>query len=293
MLEAGCTSLQAHMKVNQEDCVRFYNAAILAAAPLVAATANSPFLYGKSLWCETRIPAFEQATAIDGFRDASGQNVLRVTLGTGYLRHSFLELFIENLGFPVLLPALEDRADRLPHLQLQNGTIWRWVRPILGFDGAGTPHLRIEHRVMPAGPSLIDTVANLALCHGLVLALARADEPPEAGTRFEDARAGFYACARDGLDARICWDGREARVQNLLLDRLIPDARAALIETGVAEDEVVRYIDDVMTARVRSGRTGAAWQRSFMDCNPANFQALTERYLALQETGAPVHTWEV
>ena len=293
MLEAGCTSLQAHIKVNQEDCVRFYNASILAAAPLVAATANSPFLYGKSLWCETRIPAFEQATALDGFRDAAGRNVQRVTMGTGYLRHSFLELFMQNLSFPVLLPALEDDAERLPHLQLQNGTIWRWVRPILGFDKTNTPHLRIEHRVMPAGPSLIDTVANLALCHGMVLSLARASSPPEEYTRFEEARQNFYACAKDGLDAQVVWEGRTMNVQSLLLDKLIPDARAALQSAGISSGDIAHYIDGVIVERVRSGRTGAAWQRSFTECNSANFQALTERYVDLQDTNAPVHTWEV
>ena len=135
MLEAACTSLQAHLKINQEDAPRYYNAGVLAAGPLVAATANSPFLYGKSLWQETRIPAFEQATAVDGFRDMEGRNVLRVTLGTGYLRHSFLELFLENLSYPTLLPALTEDRSRLPHLRLQNGTVWRWVRPIIGFDG--------------------------------------------------------------------------------------------------------------------------------------------------------------
>ncbi|MCA8901373.1 MAG: hypothetical protein KDA53_08980, partial [Hyphomonas sp.] len=127
MLEAACTSLQVHLKVNQEDAPRFYNAAVLAAGPLVAASANSPFLYGKSLWQETRIPAFEQATALHGFRDRHGRDVLRVTLGTGYVRHSLLELFLENLSYDALLPALSDETAHLPHLRLQNGTIWRWV----------------------------------------------------------------------------------------------------------------------------------------------------------------------
>lgn len=293
MLEASCTSLQAHIKVNQEDCVRFYNAGVLAAGPLVAATANSPFLYGKSLWCETRIAAFEQATNVDGFRDAAGRNVRRVTLGTGYLRRSFLELFVENLSFPVLLPALIGTAERLPHLQLQNGTVWRWVRPILGFDGSGTPHLRIEHRVMPAGPTLVDTVANLALCHGVMLALAKAPRAPEAETPFEDARSNFYACAKDGLDADVVWEGRRTNVQRLLLESLIPAARRALNDAGLLSKDISHYIDNVIVKRVRSGRTGAAWQRSFIECNSHNFQALTERYVALQDTNAPVHTWEV
>ena len=293
MLEAACTSLQTHLKINQENAVRFYNAAIIAAAPLIAATANSPFLYGKSLWDETRIPAFEQAAALEGFRDASGRNVNRVTLGTGYLHHSFLEIFLENLSYPTLLPALEADASTLPHLRLQNGTVWRWVRPILGFDGPGNPHLRIEHRVMPAGPSIIDTVANLALCHGLVLALGGADTPPESETSFEHARANFYACARDGLKANVHWEGEAVNVQSLLLKHLLPDARSALARQAVCKHDLDYYFGEVLEPRLRSGQTGAEWQRSMIDGNGMNFQALTERYVEFQASGAPVHTWIV
>lgn len=293
MLEAACTSLQVHLKCNQEDAVRFYNAAVLAAAPLVAATANSPFLFGCSLWAETRVPAFEQITAMEGFHDAHGRNVGRVTLGTGYLRHSFLELFMENLSYSTLLPARQEMTDRLPHLRLQNGTIWRWVRPILGFEADGVPHLRLEHRVMAAGPSLVDTVANLALCHGLVLALGRMAEPPESETPFEDARANFYACAREGLNARVRWAGRTVDVQSLLLDQLAPAAQAALVQEGVDRHDVEELFSGVLHPRLTTGRTGAAWQRSFMDCSNGNFQALTERYVTLQASGAPVHEWPV
>ena len=293
MLEAACTSLQAHLKINQEECVRFYNAGVLAAAPLVAATANAPFLYGKSLWCETRIPAFEQATAVKGFRDSEGRNAKRVTLGGGYLRHSFLELFLENLGYTTLLPALEDDRTRLPHLRLQNGVVWRWVRPILGFGPGDTPHLRIEHRVMPAGPTLADTAANLALCHGLMLALASTPTPPEAETPFEDARGNFYACAKDGLEAEVVWERRAVNVQSLLLNDLLPRARAALAAADVAKADLQHYFDEILVPRIRTGRTGAAWQRSFIECHTDNFQAMTERYLELQEQNAPVHTWDV
>lgn len=293
MLEAACTSLQAHLKIRQDQAARFYNAALLAAGPLIAATANSPFLYGKSLWAETRVPAFEQATATEVFRDPAGRDVHRVTLGTGYLRQSLLELFLENLSYPALLPSLEDDQVRLPHLRLQNGTIWRWVRPIVGFDGENRPHLRLEHRVMPAGPSLADTVANLALCHGLVLGLGRAETPPETETRFQDAQANLYACARHGLDAQVAWAGRRVNVQRLLIEYLVPLARQALLDAGLAAGELDTCFAEILTPRLRSGRTGADWQRSFIECNGTCFQALTERYVAHQESGKPVHEWAV
>lgn len=292
MLEAACTSLQGHLKVDQEQAVRFYNASVIAAAPLVAASANSPFLYGKSLWAETRVPAFEQSTALHGFPDAEGRHVARVTLGTGYLRHSMLELFLENLSYPALLPALDDAAAKLPHLRLHNGTIWRWVRPIVGFD-SGVPHLRLEQRVMPAGPTIEDCVANLALYFGLALAWGDAETPLESEISFEEARANFYACARDGLRARVRWRGKEVDVQALLLERLLPEARNALAQRGVSARSLARYFDDVLHPRLLSGLTGERWQRSFVELNGAQFQGLVERYVELQSVGHPVHTWAV
>ncbi|WOE76407.1 hypothetical protein [Alterisphingorhabdus coralli] len=293
MLEAACTSLQSHLKVNQDDAVRLYNAGVIASAPLVAATANSPFLFSKSLWDETRIPAFEQATSMDNFREPSGRNAQRVTLGTGYLKESFLELFLLNMHYGDLLPALSDDGRKLPHLRLQNGTIWRWVRPILGFDGNLSPHLRIEHRVMPAGPSMVDTVANLALCHGLMLALADAETPPESETPFEDARANFYACARHGLHADVRWAGKTVNVQVLLLEKLIPMACDALKKAGVDAGDLNIYFNDILEDRLRNGQTGAAWQRSFVNCHGTNYQALTQRYVEMQRTGKPVHEWTI
>lgn len=293
MLEAACTSLQSHLKINQDDAVRYYNAAVLAAGPLVAATANSPFLYGKSLWEETRIPAFEQATALHGFRDKSGRNVGRVTLGTGYLHDSLMELFLENLSYSELLPALEDSSESLPHLRLQNGTVWRWVRPIVGFNGQNNPHLRLEHRVMPAGPSLADTVANLALCHGLVLSLGDGETPPEHVADFEQARENFYSCARNGLRANVHWNGKAVNVQTLLVEQLLPAAQRALARQGLDKDDLFNYFHEILEPRLCSGLTGAEWQRSFVDCNGKNFQAMTERYVEHQATGAPVHSWVV
>lgn len=293
MLEAACTSLQAHLKIDQDDAPRLYNAAQIAAGPLVAATANSPYLYGKSLWAETRIPAFEQSTKLLSFPDPQGRNVLRVTLGTGFVRHSLLELFLENLSYPTLLPMMAEANEELPCVKLQNGTIWRWNRPILGFDGAGTPHLRIEQRAMPAGPTIADGIANLALSNGLTLALGKADNPAQTHTSFEDARANFYACARDGLEAQIRFEGKPVAAGKLLLERLVPEARAALAEQGVGEDDLKLFFDEILARRIETGQTGAQWQRACYEAHGRNFQALTERYLELQETGEPVHNWPV
>ncbi|RED17302.1 glutamate--cysteine ligase [Parasphingopyxis lamellibrachiae] len=293
MLEAACTSLQAHLKVNQDDAARFYNASVIASAPLVAASANSPFLYGHSLWSETRIPAFEQSTKIHGFPDLAGRDVLRVTLGTGYVRHSLLELFLENLSYPILLPTHVEAVETLPHLRLQNGTIWRWNRPIIGFEDSGEPHLRVEQRVMPSGPTVTDMVANLALYYGLALALARSSTPAESQMPFETARANFYACAREGLAARVDWSGKTIDMQALLLEKLLPSAKTALAAEGLNLDSLDHYFDGVLHERIKSGRTGAEWQRRYYREKGRNFQALTERYVELQAQGEPVHKWTI
>jgi hypothetical protein len=293
MLEAACTSLQAHLRVTQHQALRFYNASIIAAAPLVAISANAPFLYGKSLWAETRVPAFEQSTAHHSFVDPEGRQILRVTLGTGYVRHSLLELFLENLSYPALLPALADGGSKLRHLRLHNGTIWRWVRPIIGFEPDGTPHLRLEQRVMPAGPTIADCIANLALYFGLVLAWGQDATPLEEEICFEDARANFYACARNGLRAQVSWRGKRVDVQALLLDQLLPAAKTALARAGVSSHSLGHYFDRLLRPRLISGLTGERWQRSFIELNGANFQALLERYAELQAAGDPVHTWTV
>ncbi len=292
MLEAACTSLQTHLKVAQQDAVRFFNAATIAAAPLVAITANSPFLYGRILWEETRIAAFEQATEMFGFRDAAGRNVLRTTLGTGYLKESMFELFAENLRYPTVLPEHYEASETLPHLRLQNGTIWRWNRPILGFEPDGTPHLRIEQRATAAAPSIVDNVANLALGVGLMLALGRAETPPESRLSWEEARENFYGCARYGLRARVRWNRRKTDIRAVLREELLPAAAAALKAEGVDAGDVDRLFA-ILDERAATGRTGSEWQRRYYRAHNRNFQALTDRYIELQRAGLPVHQWPV
>ena len=197
MLEAATTSLQIHLQVSQKDAKRFYNASILASSFAAAISANTPFLFGKTLWSETRIPIFEQSIHVDSYTRAAGRNARRVTLGGGYIRESMFELFLNNLdGYPVLLPDHHDEDPNwLSHVRLHNGSIWRWNRPIIGINKNGTPHLRIEHRVPAAGPTLSDMVANLGFYLGTVHYLA--GEELEETVTFEQARENFYeACEK-------------------------------------------------------------------------------------------------
>ena len=293
MLEAACTSIQVHLRIPEAEAARTYNAAQILSAPLVAATANSPFLFGHSVWEETRIPVFEQAVSLLSFRDLEGRGVGRVTFGAGYVRRSLLELFLENLdAYPVLLPLLmEETPEHLTHLRLQNGTIWRWNRPIVGFGADGEPHLRLEQRVMAAGPTFADILANTAFCIGLLSHYVAKTEPAEANLPFEAARTNFYAAARHGIDASVSWCGESGPMRALLLNRLVGEAKDGLRRAGIAEEEIDFYLEGIIKERVRTGKTGAAWQRQFADANRHDFRKLTERYAELQAEGKPVHLW--
>ncbi|MCB1819824.1 MAG: hypothetical protein KDI77_18060, partial [Gammaproteobacteria bacterium] len=166
MLEAATTSFQIHLKAPAQFSRAYYNASIAASAPVLAAAGNAPFLFGKALWEETRIPLFEQAVVAPG--------PPRVSMGSGYATHSLYEVFEENLRVyePLLPMAFDAAAKEFRHLRLHNGVIWRWNRPLVGFDADGAPHLRIEHRALPAGPTFVDMIANAAFYLGLAHALA-------------------------------------------------------------------------------------------------------------------------
>lgn len=295
MMEAATTSFQIHLQIKESEAVSFFNAAIIISAPMVAATANSPYLFGKNLWDETRIPLFEQAVAVGGDIAGGDPAYRRVTFGSGYLKESMREIFRENLEhYPPLLPqCMEGPPEALKHVRLHNGTIWRWNRPLIGFDQDGTPHVRIEHRVVPAGPSVIDTIANAALFYGLVHALAKDSVAPEKCLSFAQSRANFYGAARDGLRARVVWlDGKRIALQPLLLETLLPLARRGLKGLDIDKADIDNYLG-VIQARVATGRTGAHWQRAFTARHGLCMKALTEAYLKCQQGGLPVHEWEL
>ena len=288
MLEAATTSFQIHLQCQPELAARTYNAALAASAPMVALAANSPFLFGKSLWQETRIPLFEQAVSVGPRTPA------RVSFGSGYADDSLFEIFKENLAeHPILLPApTGEPAHKLSHIRLHNGTIWRWNRPLLGFDFDGQPHLRIEHRVVPAGPTIADCIGNAAVFLGLVRALVDAETPIESELDFAAARYNFYAAAQQGLDARLRWRHGMRGARELLLEELLPAASAALAKLDIPDDDIDRFLGTV-TKRVEANTNGAAWQRRWVEKYGADFGALTNAYVQAQESGKPVHEWSL
>ena len=289
MLEAAATSFQVHLQCKPDRSVRDFNAALVASGPIVALSANSPFLFGKSLWAESRIPLFEQAT------DLGQRYPRRVSFGNAYVKESLLEIFNENQNqHAILLPAIHTTPrSKFDHLRFQNGTIWRWNRPLVGFDYDGVPHLRIEHRVIPAGPTIRDSVANCAAFIGFVRGLVNQETPIEMQIPFEHAKQNFYEAAQHGLDAEMTWvSGQRISARQLLLDHLIPLGEEALKALDIPSEEVEQYYE-LLRLRVTSGQTGANWQRRWVEKHSTDYEGLTLAYVDNQETNRPVHTWEV
>ena len=289
MMEAATTSFQIHLQCKPNSAVKDYNAALVVSAPVVALAANSPFLFGKSLWHETRVPLFEQSVAL-------GDRYLpRVTFGQQYIDESLFELYLENQQSHVLLlPYVqEEPMMKFSHLRFHNGTIWRWNRPLIGFDYDGTLHIRIEHRTVPAGPSIIDCMANCAAFLGFTKALAEDIEDVEKRLPFEKCMANFYRAAREGLDAKIDWfDGEQLSIQSLILDRLLPAANESLSNLHVPKQEIDRFLG-IVDERVRSKQNGAKWQLDWVDQNGKDFPNLTLAYMNQQKTREPVHRWHL
>ncbi|MFD8592187.1 glutamate-cysteine ligase family protein [Streptomyces sp. NPDC059637] len=312
--EAACTSMQMHLQVTPARFAAVWNAAQVIAPVQVALGANSPFLFGKELWSETRVPLFGQATDTRP-PELEAQGVRPVTWFGERWIDSALDLFEENVRyFPSLLPICDEEdplrvigqggVPRLKELTLHNGTIYRWNRPV--YDVAdGAPHLRVENRVLPAGPTVDDVIANAAFYYGLVRTLAESQRPVWARLPFAVAADNFDTACRDGIGAVLRWprSGRggglaEVPAVRLVLDDLLPMAAAGLDSWGVEPVDRDHYLG-IIEERCRRRTNGASWQSAYFhhavdDLGLGRTEALaamTRRYCELMRTGEPVHAW--
>lgn len=308
--EGANTSLQVHLKVPPSKFARFYNAAQAASGPLLASCCNSPTLFGRRLWHETRVALFRQAVDVREHATEDDWRPARVSFGHGWLRSDAFELFAENVVLHEPLLPICHREDvsavlaagempTLRSLRLHHGTVWRWNRAV--YDARQGGHLRIEMRALPAGPSVVDMIANVAFAVGLTYGLEAELDWLLAGLTFGHARRNFYEAARLGLGAQLVWPGAARGGPELvpareLCKRLVHLAESGLERAGVAADEASRWLS-VIHDRVATGVTGAAWQLSHFDSNLAEHgatvaaQLLLRRYQELALSGAPVHTW--
>ncbi|WP_149360671.1 glutamate--cysteine ligase family protein [Lolliginicoccus suaedae] len=305
--EAACTSVQLHLAVDPDMFAAYWNAAQCVAGVQVALGANSPFLAQTALWHESRIPVFEQAIDTRSL-ELKNQGVRpRVWFGERWIT-SIFDLFDENARyFPALLPEATDEAPlarleagetpSLAELSMHNGTIYRWNRPVYAVV-EGTPQIRVENRVLPGGPTVIDTMANAAFYYGVVHALAHADRPAWTQMSFDAARTNLEKAARHGMDARLYWPScGEVGPDELALRWLLPLAEQGLSDYGVAAEVRDRYLS-IIEERCLQRRNGAGWQRrmvarlekSGMTRQEALPRMLAE-YAELMRAGDPVHTW--
>src|SRR3954451_5173045 len=308
--EAACTSVQFHLQVSPQDYAANWNAAQAIAGVQVALGANSPFLFGKELWRENRIALFDQATDTRP-QELKAQGVRpRVWFGERWITSVF-DHFEENVRyFPALLPVCDDedpeavlaRGDtpRLSELRMHNGTIWRWNRPVYDIH-RDRPHLRVENRVLPAGPTIADVMANGALYYGLLRTLAYEDRPVWSQMSFATAEENFNEGAKRGIHAQLYWPGvGTVPVPELVLRRLLPLARLGLDEWGV-DSAVADRLLGIIEGRCLSYRNGAEWQAETVhrieEKQPVDrrdaLREMLRRYVELMHSNEPVHTWPV
>jgi len=288
MLEALATSLQIHLQVPFDEIVPTYHAGLWSSMLVLGATANSPLVLGKCCWHESRIGIFKQAVDTRNPQEIEDHIIPRVHLGKRYI-DSLLDLFEDNFYYSPILPEVLDRpVEDLHHLSLHNGTIWRWVRPIIARNSAGGYHLRLELRVAPSGPTLIDTLANIVFYVGLTEGL-KSQGDALTTVPYESLETDFYRAARKGLNAEVHWiDGEVLPLKQALLERALPLARSYFTKAGIEDTE--RWLD-VIKARVEREATGSRWilrhWKQFGDS-----ARLVCDYIEQARTNQPVHLWQ-
>src|SRR6185436_19662432 len=269
MMESCNTSFQVHFQTSPGEFVNHYNIAQAITAPVLAVAVNSPLLFGHRLWQETRVALFQHSTDERSRPQLARSQPTRVSFGDQWLKDSVIELFHEQISRfrPIMITQADENpfavlargeTPLLSALRMHNGTVWRWNRACYGVAD-GIAHLRIENRALPSGPTVVDEIANTAFFVGLMIAL-----PPEYGEiamrlSFDNAKENFFAAARNGLNAQLKWlDGKSISATSLILNELLPLARAGLKDAGVDSSDIDKYLG-VLEERVRSGQTGAQW----------------------------------
>ncbi len=306
--EAAGAAVQCHLQVAPEDFAAYWNASQAIAAVQVALGANSPYLFGRQLWAETRIALFEQSTDTRP-DELKAQGVRpRAWFGERWIA-SIFDLFEENVRyFPPLLPICDEEdpvevlhagsVPTLGELRLHNGTVYRWNRPVYDVMD-GRPHLRVENRVLPSGPTVADMMANIAFYFGLVRTLAEEDRPIWSQLTFSAAEENFHTASRQGIGARVFWPRLgEVKATDLVLEWLLPKAYEGLDRYGVhgpLRDRLLGIIEQ----RCLTGRNGAVWQVETVQAEegrgldrPAALRAMLQRYVEHQRSNQPVHTWD-
>jgi len=310
LLEACNTSFQVHLQIEPKDFVKMYNIAQTLAAPVMAVAANSPIVFGKRLWHESRIALFQQSVDTRTTHDHMRERSPRVTFGNDWLKKSVMEIYREDIArFRVLISSdvAEDSIDlinkgetpKLRALQVHNSTVYRWNRPCYGISPNGKPHLRIENRVLPAGPTVIDEMANTVFWIGLMIGMADQYDDISKQISFADIRDNFGKAARYGIDTQLTWfKDKKTTVCDLILKELLPMAKKGLAKFDIDKDDVKKYLS-IIEQRAKLHMNGARWQlRAYTkligETNPDEaLSCLTAAIINNQQKDIPVHKWKL
>jgi CBS domain-containing protein/gamma-glutamylcysteine synthetase len=308
LLEACNTSFQVHLQVEPKDFVCLYNIAQMLTGPTIAIAANSPMVFGKRLWHETRIALFQQSLDTRTSHDHLRERSPRVNFGNGWLKGSILEIYKEDIArFRVLMTSdevensieqvLKKKTPKLKALQVHNSTVYRWNRPCYGISENGQPHLRIEARVLPAGPTIVDEVANSAFWLGAIIGMQKHCADVTAKLSWEDVRDNFMKAAQFGIDTKFNWfNDKKYSATDLIIKELLPLAKEGLQTKGVDSGDIDRYLG-IIHDRAEAHMTGARWQlRAFTKLKESittdeATAVVTACIVKNQEKEMPVHTW--
>ncbi len=290
MLEALGTSLQIHFQIPFDQAVDYYHAALIASVVLLGFGANSPLVLGKRAWHESRIAIFEQSVDTrDKERRDHGEET-RVHFAHGYI-DSWLDLFEQNKMFKIIFADVKNKPESdLHHFNLHNGTIWRWVRPILGKEKDGRYTLRLELRVLPSGPTLIDTQVNIWFFIGLIQGLVQSKIDLKK-IPFKTLKDDFYSVAKTGLNSEFNEPKNAKRVslKEWILNDGLTLTKMGLDSFGITDAD--EYLDTIKQ-RTSSGQNGASWQLEYFK-KFNSIPKLMEAYMQNSEQNIPVHTWSL
>lgn len=307
LFEACNTSFQVHLQIDPDRFVDAYNWAQAISAFVLAPATNSPLLFGRELWSETRIALFQQSVDTRSRDSGLRQRQARVYFGNRWVRQGLTEIFQEDIArYPLLFGAstedslkqlAQGTVPKLRSLALHNGTIWKWNRPCFGSNGR-MAHLRIENRYLPAGPTVSDEIANAAFWIGLMVAMPDRYREIWRTMDFQEAKNNFLKVAQHGLDVELSWGGQRRNARSMILDEFLPMAADGLQSAGVDTSEIHKYLG-IIEHRVVRRQTGARWQIDTFRSSNAQLEmvqrqtALAEAYWKKQQSDQVVADWEV
>ncbi len=308
LFEACNTSFQVHLQIPIDEIVDKYNWAQAIAGPVLSISANSPLLLGRDLWSETRIALFQQSVDLRNRSYLLREQKPRVSFGSSWIKDSVIELYQDDIVryTPLLTTDFKEDAvaklnrGEIPKLEaigIHNGTIYRWNRLCYGQNN-GIPHMRIENRYIPAGPSVKDEVANAMFWVGLMQGMPDKYKKIEDLSPFNEVKGNFVNAARTGINTFFNWFGKGISAKRLILTELLPIAYQGLVKSQIDPKDIHFYLE-IIEKRAETRNTGAQWMRYSNNVlkkkmtNDIASATLTAHMYKNQQSGKPIHEWEL